>query len=139
MPLGPVQLLVLAFEGGEFKGAIRHELERLRDADTINVLDAVFVAKEADGSMRTLEAGDGGGQLLLRLLDGTDEELDAGAVSEAQLIDAAGSIPPGSASALLLIEHVWALPLREAVAAAGGRTVAETFLAEEDLGAVGLA
>src|SRR4051794_22598033 len=117
MPLGPVQLLVLAFEGGEFKGAIRQELERLREADTINVLDAVFVAKEADGSMRTLEAGDGGGQLLLRLLDGTDEKHDAGAVSEAQLIDAAGSIPPGSASALLLIEHVWALPLREAVAA----------------------
>jgi uncharacterized membrane protein len=139
MPLGPVQLLVLAFEGGEFKGAIRRELERLREADTIKVLDAVLVAKAADGSIQALEAGAEGGHLLLRLLDGAAEGVDMDAVSEAQLADAAGSIPPGSAAALLLIEHVWALPLREAVLAAGGRTVAETFLAEEDLGAVGLA
>jgi hypothetical protein len=141
MTLGPVQLLVVAFEGGDFTGAIRDELERLRDAETINVLDVVFVAKDADGSMQTLEAGLGGDdQLLLRLLDGTDEDSAAmTAESEAQLVDAAASIPPGSAAARALIEHRWALPLREAVRAAGGQTVAETWIAEDDLSAVGLA
>jgi hypothetical protein len=132
MSRGPVQLLVLAFEGGEFKGAVRSELERLVEADTIRVLDAVFVAKDADGSVRTLEAGDHDGRMLLRLLDGSD----AGA--EAQLEDAAAAIPPGTASALLVIEHRWAVPLRDAVASVGGQTVAQTWIADEDLRAVGL-
>jgi uncharacterized membrane protein len=140
MSRAPVQLLVLAFEGAEFTGAIRSELERLRDAQTIQVLDAVVVAKDADGSVRTLEAGSEDGHLLLRLLDGGGGDaatLDAD--NAAQLADAAGSIPPGSAAALLLIEHVWAAGLRDAVNAAGGRTVAETWVDEGDLGAVGLA
>jgi hypothetical protein len=140
MTLGPVQLLVLAFEGGEFTGAIREELERLREADTINLLDAVFVAKEADGSLRTLDAGGGDGHLLLRLLEGTDEDSAAMAeLSDVELVDAAASIPPGSAAALALIEHRWAVPLREALRAAGGQTVAETWIGEDDLSTVGLA
>jgi hypothetical protein len=133
MSRGPVQLLVLAFEGGEFKGAVRSELERLTEADTIRVLDAVFVAKDADGSVRTLEAGEQGGRMLLRLLDGADTG------AEAQLEDAAASIPAGTAAALLVIEHRWAVPLREAVASVGGKTVAQTWIGDDELSAVGLA
>jgi hypothetical protein len=37
-------------------------------------------------------------------------------------------IPPDSAAALLLIEHVWAADMREAVFAAGGSLQAQGFL-----------
>jgi hypothetical protein len=140
-PIGPVQLLVIAFEGGDFTGRIREELERLRSTDTIRVLDLVFVAKEPSGELRTLETGEGGdGHLLLRLLDGEpDDAANLDGAGEAELVDAAASIPPGTAAALALLEHRWAVGLRDAIKAAGGRTVAETWVADKDLAAVGLA
>ncbi len=140
MTLGPVQLLVIAFDGVHFTGAIRAEAERLTASETIRVLDSVFVSKADDGSMRTLEGGEGDGRLLLRLLEGGPVDAsEADAATEAELVDAAASIPPGTAAAMILIEHRWAIPLRTAVNEAGGRTVAETWIDEGDLAAVGLA
>jgi hypothetical protein len=54
-----------------------------------------------------------------------------------QPLEAAGSVPPGRVSAPLLIEHRWATPRRDAVRSAAGQTVAETWIADEDLSAVG--
>jgi hypothetical protein len=143
--LGPVQLLVIALEGGDFTGRIRAELDRLSSSETIRVLDLVFVAKELDEALRMFEGGDlgdgTGDHVLLRLLSG-DAELDTAhldGATEAELVDAAASIPPGTAAAIVLLEHRWAAPLRAAVADAGGVTVAETWLAQEDLATVGLA
>lgn len=45
MAIGPVQLLVLGFNHPNFHGEIIQELERLRDSDTIRVIDALAVTK----------------------------------------------------------------------------------------------
>jgi hypothetical protein len=47
-------------------------------------------------------------------------------------------IPNDSAAALLLIEHHWAVPLRDAVARAKGFRVSDGFISPLDLIAVGL-
>src|SRR4051794_4856395 len=51
MPIGPVQLIVLGFEHPEFHGEIIAELERLRESDTVRVIDALAVHKDADGEI----------------------------------------------------------------------------------------
>jgi hypothetical protein len=71
--MGPVQMLVIGFEGGEFKGEIAAELERLREDGSIRVLDLVVVAKDAEGNVSV--ADDDGGRLAMRLLDVTDADL----------------------------------------------------------------
>jgi hypothetical protein len=38
--MGPVQLLIVGFAGDEFSGKIGAELERLRENDTIRLLDS---------------------------------------------------------------------------------------------------
>jgi hypothetical protein len=48
------------------------------------------------------------------------------------------SIPNDSAAALLLIEHHWAVPLRDAIVRAGGFRIADDFISPLDLVAVGL-
>jgi len=40
MAIGPVQLIVLGFSHPEFHGEIIDELERLRESDTVRVIDA---------------------------------------------------------------------------------------------------
>ena len=51
MAIGPVQLIVLGFNHPNFHGEVIDELERLRDSDTIRVIDALAVHKDADGEI----------------------------------------------------------------------------------------
>src|SRR5882757_21689 len=46
--LGPVQLVIIAFEDGNFEGRILDELRRLREQDAVRLIDLLFVAKGED-------------------------------------------------------------------------------------------
>ena len=52
--------------------------------------------------------------------------------------DVIGDIPNDSAAALLLLEHHWAVPLRDAIARAGGFRISDGFISPLDLVGIGL-
>jgi hypothetical protein len=54
------------------------------------------------------------------------------------LWDVLEQIPNDSAAALILLEHHWAVPLRDAIARAGGFRVSDGFISPLDLVAIGL-
>ena len=60
------------------------------------------------------------------------------AFSSDEAWDVIGEIPPDSAVALLLLEHQWAVPLRDAIARAGGFRISDGFISPLDLVEVGL-
>src|SRR5213596_952919 len=131
MAIGPVQLIVLGFSHPEFHGEIIAELERLREADTVRVIDALAVHKDADGEMEVehlsnlskdeaIEFGSKVAALVGLGIEG-EEGMEAGAeagaeaaaeglniFSDAEEWDVLEEIPNDSAAALLLIEHHWA-------------------------------
>ena len=161
MAMGPVQLLVLGFKQPNFQGEIRAELDRLRDSDLVRVIDALAVRKDADGkvsivhesqlsSEETAElgavvgallglgaAGEEGMELGAELGAATAEER-GGLFSEEEAWDVLAEIPEDTAAALILLEHRWAIPLRDAIARAGGFRLAAEFISPLDLVAVGL-
>jgi uncharacterized membrane protein len=161
MAIGPVQLIVLGFVQPDFKGEVIAELERLRQSDTIRVIDALAVYKHDDGEIETqrlsnltdaeeVELGAKIGALIGLGMAG-EEGAAAGAEAGAELAaegleifgddegwDVLAEIPAGSAAALLLIEHHWAVPLRNAVAKAGGFRLADGFISPIDLITIGL-
>src|SRR6059058_3328282 len=51
MAIGPVQLIVLGFSHPNFHGEVIAELERLRASDTVRVIDALAVYKDAQGEI----------------------------------------------------------------------------------------
>src|SRR5690349_24824829 len=51
MAVGPVQLIVLGFAHPDFHGEVIAELERLRKSDTVRVIDALAVYKDAEGAL----------------------------------------------------------------------------------------
>ena len=51
MTIGPVQLVVLGFEGNSLTGEILAELRRLRDHDVIRLIDLLFVSKDESGEV----------------------------------------------------------------------------------------
>jgi uncharacterized membrane protein len=161
MAIGPVQLLVLGFNHPNFHGEVIQELERLRDSDTVRVIDALAVHKDADGEIEVahlsnltkdeaVELGSKVGALIglgIEGEDGLEKGAEAGAVaaadgvevfSEEQAWDVLEDIPNDSAAALLLIEHHWAVPLRDAIARAGGFRLSDGFISPLDLVEIGL-
>jgi uncharacterized membrane protein len=161
MAIGPVQLIVLGFEHPEFHGEIIAELERLRESDTVRVIDALAVHKDADGEIEVvhlsnltkdeaIELGSKVGALVGLGIEG-EEGLHTGAeagaaaaddgvsvFSDEDAWDVVEDIPNDSAAALLLIEHHWAVPLRDAIARAGGHRISDGFISPLDLVEIGL-
>ena len=56
-----------------------------------------------------------------------------------ELVEVLSALPTESAAALLLIEHRWAIPLREALLRVGGSIVQNTWVSAADLGSLGIA
>ena len=112
---GPIQVLVVGFDRLTFSGEVMAELDRLREAGTARLLDVLLVERAEDGTLETLPAPEGAPADM-----GTTWSL-------------ADAIPPGTTAAVALIEHLWATPLREAIARAGGRALEETWLHREDI------
>lgn len=161
MAIGPVQLIVLGFRDPDFHGEIVAELERLKESGTVRVIDALAVYKDADGEVEAMhlsnlstdeaiELGSKVGALIGLGFEG-EPGLEAGAMAGAEAAadgvsvfsdddawDVLAEIPNDSAAALLLIEHHWAVPLRDAVVRAGGFRIGDGFISPLDLIGIGL-
>ncbi len=163
MAIGPVQLIVLGFNHPDFHGEIITELERLRENDMVRVIDALAVYKDAEGELEAehlsnltedeaIELGSKIGALIGLGFEG-EEGMEAGAIAGAEKVAAEGGvnvfteeegwdvleeIPNDSAAALILLEHHWAVPLRDAVFRAGGFRISDGFISPLDLVGIGL-
>jgi uncharacterized membrane protein len=160
MQLGPVQLLVMPFAKGSFDVTVLAELRRLREHEAIRMLDLLFVAKDETGSIAELQQDDltvlesaqlGGLVGALFGLGSHGEEGASGdgaagdevAAHNGSLRDAADTwfladtIPVGGAAMIALVEHRWAVPLRDAIQAAGDHDCVDRWLHPDDLLAIG--
>ena len=157
---GPVQMLVVGFDDANFQGEILPELRRLRDKDVIRLIDLVVVEKDAAGDITSVEVSDLSeeeaaefgaiaGALVGLGADG-GEGMEEGAIAGAEAAEdgvfgdelvwsVADAIPFGSTAAVALLEHRWAIPLRDAIRRAGGVTTADAWVHPEDLIAAGAA
>jgi uncharacterized membrane protein len=153
MAIGPVQLIVLGFTHPDFHGEIIAELERLRESDTVRVIDSLAVYKDANGEIEVehlsnltqdeaIELGSKVGALIGLGIEG-EEGAAEGALAGAEAAADGGvkvfeDIPNDSAAALVLLEHHWAVPLRDAIARAGGFRISDGFISPLDLVEIGL-
>ena len=162
MAIGPVQLIVLGFNHPSSTVRSSPSSRQLRKSDTVRVIDALAVYKDAEGELEVehlsnitedeaIELGTTIGALIGLGIEG-EEGMEAGAAAGAEHAAADGihpfsdeeawdvleEIPNDSAAALLLIEHHWAVPLRDAIARAGGFRIGDGFISPLDLIKIGL-
>jgi uncharacterized membrane protein len=160
MNIGPIQLIAITFPEFEPKGEILPKLMALVEAETIRLIDLQVIRKDQAGHVSSMElsglsakervefgaviggllgAGAGGEE---GAVEGSMSGALAAAeqsygLSTADLKAVADRIRPGSAAALLLIEHTWATPFRDAVVRAGGQVQAQGYLTPQALFMVG--
>ena len=58
MAVGPVDVYIIGFPGNKFSGRIAPAIMELVESGTIRVLDLLFIMKDADGAVTTIEAAD---------------------------------------------------------------------------------
>lgn len=161
MAIGPVQLVVLGFEHPKFTGEVLEEFERLKDADTVRVIDALVVVKDAEGEVDAVElsqldvdasmefgatvgaliglgaAGEEGAVVGAELgAEATEDGVEI--FDEEDVWDVLEELPLDTAAALILLEHRWAIPLRDKLGAAGGFPIDAGMISPLDLVEIGM-
>jgi hypothetical protein len=134
MTLGPLEYVVIGFEGNRFDGSIAREIGKVVDAGIIRLVDVVFVGRDAAGDAIIVE------------LDAKDDPRFAqfapllagrmGLFTPEDLEQIADSLPLQTSGLALLFEHRWAEDIKDALSAAGGFLVSRTVVPPEVLAEV---
>ncbi len=134
MTLGPLEYLLVGFEGNRFKGQILAELRAAQEKGIIHVVDLSVIKKDDQGNITAMELRD------LRAEEATELAPLAGdlmgLLAPEDIEQVAADLPNNSAAGLLLFEHTWAIGLKEAIKNAGGVAIAGGFVAPDVLEAV---
>jgi hypothetical protein len=116
--IGPVDYMIVAFPGNEFRGEIAPALADLVEAGTIRIIDLAFVGKDTDGEILAFEVSD----LDPHVREGLEKigiEV-SGLFNEDDLMSAGGELEPNTSAALLVWENVWARDVAQKMRDAGG-------------------
>lgn len=118
MPVGPVEMMLVAFPGNKFTGDIVPALLELVESGTVRIIDLAFVSKDADGSVLTFEMED------LDSVAGeafqTLQAVVGDLVNAEDLEAAADMLEPNQSAAILVWEDLWAKRLAGAIRDSGG-------------------
>ncbi len=161
MTVGPVQVIIFGFDRtDQFRGEVLEELANLRGRGLIRLLDLFLALKNDNGDILAVELDDlteqesvEFGAVVGKLMGVSSVSAGELAASATENILAAASqsvgldykglrqvvldLPPGKAFGVLMFEHTWAIPLRDALRRAGGVPLAQGFITEEALLMVG--
>jgi len=114
----PLEYALVAFEGNKFSGQIVPELLDLAQRGIVRFVDIVFIQKDADDTVRTVELNDLDDESY-KLFVPLGEPVDS-LFTEEDLNHAASVLPTNSSAALFLWENLWADNLRNAIVSSGG-------------------
>ncbi len=115
MAVGPVDVYIIGFPGNKFTGRIAPAILELVENGTIRVLDLLFVMKDGNGVVSSIEIADldeeGAGFLEIDIAQ-------PGALGPEDAEEVSDDLPPNSSAMLVAFENTWAAKLVDALQAA---------------------
>jgi hypothetical protein len=128
--IGPVQFIAVGFpEEATYEGRILGEIESIEASGSLRVLDVLFVRKDpSTGDLQTMDLQSDE----LQALAGTVTL----AVSRREIEGVGDELAPGQAAGMILVEHVWARDLADAIESTGGGVLAQGLLGPEDMATI---
>jgi uncharacterized membrane protein len=158
---GPMQLFVVGFPGNQFSGEILPAINEARDQGIIRVIDYFFINKDEEGNISALTGTDLGKKEIKQLdsviggllgfgaagTKGAVAGAEAGAkfsendrgLSERDLKEIAENIPNNTSAALIVVEHLWAKKIKQALVDSDGVMIAQGMLTPELVVRIGAA
>lgn len=127
--LGPIDFIVVGFQGNNFNGAVLDELSKAVEKEIIRVVALSAVAKDANGNVTAVDFNDNGDEAVLSFVE--KNNLHNELVTEEDIQEVGEGLENNTAAGLLVIEHIWAKGLKSAIINAGGSLIAEGRLRPE--------
>jgi hypothetical protein len=120
--VGPIDLAVIKFTGNKFTGEVAPALLDLVQAGTVRVFDALFVYRDAEGRVGSLEIGDLGPEMLPAFVE-IDGGMGAGLLDPEDVATVGADLAPNTSALLLVFENTWAARFAGSCRRAGGELV----------------
>jgi uncharacterized membrane protein len=134
MGVGPVDLVIIGFPGNKFTGRIAPAIMELVDSNTIRVIDLLFVSKDVNGVVTTIEAKDLEAETAPSYLAINVVQPGALGPEDAEELDE--DLQPNSSALLIAFENVWASKFVEACRAADAVVIDQIRLPADAVDAV---
>lgn len=120
---GPIDFVIVGFEGNKFNGSILKALSDALDKGIIGLVSLVFIAKDAKGVVTTLDIANLGDQVAVDFAKKYPG--DSKLVSKDDIDEMSDLLENNTAAGLLVVEHLWAKPLKKAITDANGVLIAD--------------
>lgn len=120
---GPIDYIVVEFQGNQFKGEVLSALKKAMDDGTIDVLDIALLMKDANGRMETIELKNIDNPIVDELSD--KQFYPNGMIQNDDIQEISGLMDDNSSVGLLIIEQLWAKDLKQALIDENGKLIAE--------------
>lgn len=127
--LGPIDFIVVGFQGNNFNGEALDELSNAVEKGIIRVIALSLVAKDAEGNITEIDLNNNGDVATLSFVQ--KNNLHNELVTEEDVQEVGEGLENNSAAGLLVIEHLWAKGFKAALLKAGGSLIAEGRLHPE--------
>lgn len=129
MSHGPLEYVLFQFEDDRFIGEILPQMLKSQEQGCVGVVDLVFILKDDAGELEVVEVSE---------LSDEDEALFAplmgdtfGILSKGDIEIATQELPANATGAVLLLEHLWGVALRNAVHAGGGSVLDSAYISPQ--------
>jgi hypothetical protein len=120
---GPIDYIIVGFEGDKFNGGILKALAEALDKGVIDLVALSFIRKDAKGDVTVFDITDMGDAYAVEFAQ--KYKTDKGTVDQDDISEMGELLENNTAAGLLVVEHLWAVPLKQAIIDANGVLVAE--------------
>lgn len=120
---GPIDYIIVGFDGLKFDGSVLQAVAGAIDSGAIALIDLSVVAKEADGTVHKLNISEMGDEQTLEFVE--QYHPDDKDVTEDDINEVADLLQNNTAAALLVVEQLWAKPLKKALLDTNAFLIAE--------------
>lgn len=120
---GPIDYIIVGFEGNKFDGSILPSIGDAIDKGIIGLVALSFIQKDADGTVSSVDIADLGDEYVVEFTE--KYKGDNSVVDDDDIDEIAELIEPNTSVGMLVVEQLWAKPLKAAIIKANGVLIAD--------------
>lgn len=120
---GPIDYIIIGFEGNKFDGSILKALTDAIDKGIIGLIALSAIIKDEAGNVSTLNISELDDQVAVDFVQKYKPTSDQ--ITQDDIDEVGDILVENSSAGLLVIEQLWAKPLKEAIIGANGYLIAE--------------
>jgi hypothetical protein len=120
---GPIDYIIVGFEGNKFDGSILKEIGDAIDKGIISLIALALISKDEAGNTSKVKVADTGDSYALNLA--VKHQKNPGSITQEDIDEMSDLLENNTSAGLLVIEQLWAIPLKKAIMDADGVLIAE--------------